>query len=653
MNANPHSREKVLHALYEAAELEHNLMCTYLYAAFSLRDGEDEGLTADEAAAVARWRRSLFSIAIDEMAHLVMVWNITAALGGSPRFGRGNFPLDPGVLPARVVVKLAPFNEAVLQHFIYLERPQHSEEPDGEGFAAEFLFTRGTDKVRLTPMGLDYDTVGVFYAALGASLEALATHIGEDAAFCGDTALQLSPADVALNLPKPVQCLKTALAAFTSIVQQGEGAPVEIEDSHFQKFIAIRAEFAEMKAANPAFNPAWPAAVNPVQRTPMRTGRVRIEDEDAIATVDLANATYALMLRLIAYAYVVPRPLPEKSLVIDLALGLMRAMTYLAERAARLPAGPSAPDCNAGMSFIALRDAAPLQPGPAARRFFIERLNELAEAAAGLTTTVDKRAAAASRQLNDLAKRAVHGFDIAAAEIPAHNVQPSMSVTTAEPARVITGDVAGNSETVAGENLTVIYEAKKCIHARFCVTHAPKTFLANVPGSWIFPDATATEALVTTLSQCPSGALQYRRNDGGAAEAAPPVNLIAVREAGPYAVRADMRIDGEAIGYRATLCRCGASKNKPFCDSSHHAIDFTATGEPPTGQADMLSVRDGILAIDPETDGPLQLRGNVEITSGTGRVVARLTQARLCRCGASGNKPLCDNSHVRIGFKSD
>ena len=58
------------------------------------------------------------------------------------------------------------------------------------------------------------------------------------------------------------------------------------------------------------------------------------------------------------------------------------------------------------------------------------------------------------------------------------------------------------------------------------------------------------------------------------------------------------------------------------------------------------------LAIDPEMDGPLQVRGNLEITSGTGRVVARLTQARLCRCGASNTKPFCDNSHARIGFKS-
>jgi len=107
-----------------------------------------------------------------------------------------------------------------------------------------------------------------------------------------------------------------------------------------------------------------------------------------------------------------------------------------------------------------------------------------------------------------------------------------------------------------------------------------------------------------------------------------------------------------AVSYRLTLCRCGASKSKPYCDGSHNQIKFAASGEPPTGKADMLPVRDGPLAIDPTTDGPLQVRGNMELISGTGRVVARLESARLCRCGASNNKPFCDGSHARVGFKS-
>ena len=106
------------------------------------------------------------------------------------------------------------------------------------------------------------------------------------------------------------------------------------------------------------------------------------------------------------------------------------------------------------------------------------------------------------------------------------------------------------------------------------------------------------------------------------------------------------------MGFRATLCRCGTSKNKLFCDGLHPEVGFEATGEPVSGKTDMLPVRDGLLAIDPQVDGPLQVRGNLEITSGTGRVVARVTATRLCRCGGSATKPFCDGTHGKIGFRS-
>jgi CDGSH-type Zn-finger protein/uncharacterized Fe-S cluster protein YjdI len=654
------SREILLHQLYEAAELEHNLMCTYLYAAFSMRDGEGEGLSETEAAAVARWRRAIIDVATEEMGHLCAVWNITSALGGSPQFNRDNFPLDPGGLPAGVIVKLAPFSEAVLQHFIHLERPDGSLEPDGAGFTPEFVFKRGSARARLMPMGLDYDTVGTFYAALGAGLEAFVARVGEAAAFCGDPALQLSPFEITLGGARPVICAKTALQAFKAIVEQGEGASEHSAGSHFQKFSAIRRELAELRAANPRFSPAFPAAENPVQRPPMRaSGRVWIENPEAAAVVDVANTSYALMMRLIAFAYSVPRPAPEKALAIDLSLGLMHAITRLAERAARLPAGPSSSGCNAGVSFAVLRDASALPRGASARRFFVERLEEIAAAAAAVAESGDPRAVAAHRQLAALAQRAT-GFPstVAVAAAPAAHAAPAEPpATTARPAvppaqsPPVPVAVDGHDE-IDGANLTLIWEGERCIHARFCVTGAPKVFLANVQGPWINPDGMATEGLVAIAHACPSGAIRYRRKDGVPDESAPPVNLIAVREAGPYAVRGEIVLDGAAAGFRATLCRCGASKNKPFCDGSHHDVPFTASGEPPTGETKMLPVRDGPLTIDPQLDGPLQVRGNLEITSGTGRVVARVVQARLCRCGASATKPFCDGSHARIGFRS-
>jgi CDGSH-type Zn-finger protein len=174
-----------------------------------------------------------------------------------------------------------------------------------------------------------------------------------------------------------------------------------------------------------------------------------------------------------------------------------------------------------------------------------------------------------------------------------------------------------------------------------------------VAGPWIHPDALDAERLVGIAQDCPSGAIRYRRKDGGLEEAPPPVNLASVREAGPYALRGRLLIDGQDAGYRATLCRCGASQNKPYCDGSHHGAGFTASGEPPSAATDMLPQRDGVLAVNPQVDGPLQVRGNLEIVSGTGRVVARVTSARLCRCGASSTKPFCDGSHASVGFRSE
>jgi CDGSH-type Zn-finger protein len=129
--------------------------------------------------------------------------------------------------------------------------------------------------------------------------------------------------------------------------------------------------------------------------------------------------------------------------------------------------------------------------------------------------------------------------------------------------------------------------------------------------------------------------------------------VLRLRENGPYAVHAAIDLVGHGPALRATLCRCGKSANKPFCDNSHRDAGFTASGEPATVESDPLETRDGTLRVTPVVDGPLQVTGNLEICSGTGRTVARTENVRLCRCGGSNNKPFCDGTHARIGFRSE
>src|SRR4029453_6687521 len=123
-------------------------------------------------------------------------------------------------------------------------------------------------------------------------------------------------------------------------------------------------------------------------------------------------------------------------------------------------------------------------------------------------------------------------------------------------------------QSAEGKAVTVTFEAKRCIHSRFCVTLLPKAFKANQSAQWILPEEASVEGVGAVGTQCPSGALQYRVREERLNEKAPEVNLIHLKENGPYAVHAQMQLDGRRAGFRATLCRCGQSKNKPFCASS-------------------------------------------------------------------------------------
>lgn len=197
---------------------------------------------------------------------------------------------------------------------------------------------------------------------------------------------------------------------------------------------------------------------------------------------------------------------------------------------------------------------------------------------------------------------------------------------------------------------TLFYDGKKCIHSRGCVLRRPDVFVPNVKGEWIHPEAADDGELQALAENCPSGAIRYESNSKETR--VPFVNVLQVRENGPYALNADIRFDG-GNGQRMTLCRCGESKNKPYCDGSHVTAKFSSTGEPATHESEALESRDGPVKLDPLPNGPLHLSGNVEICAGTGHTVNRVTDTFLCRCGHSSNKPYCDGTHAKIGFKSN
>ena len=211
------------------------------------------------------------------------------------------------------------------------------------------------------------------------------------------------------------------------------------------------------------------------------------------------------------------------------------------------------------------------------------------------------------------------------------------------------------SETVRGKQVTVTFDGSRCIHSRACVLSRPDVFVPNVSGDSIFPDAAPAEEVMRIGQNCPSGAIRVTMNDASATSDTPPrVNTLRLRENGPLAIEAELCLRGEPQpNARATLCRCGQSSSKPWCDGSHTAAGFVATGEPDPKEFKPLEARNGPVNIEPQPNGSLKLTGNLEIVTGTGKTVNKTTAVWLCRCGQSRTKPYCDGSHKAAGFIAD
>jgi CDGSH-type Zn-finger protein/uncharacterized Fe-S cluster protein YjdI len=651
-------REELIYLLCEAAEFEHTVMCSYLYAQWSLKRGAGEGVTAAELAVIERWRRSLAQVALEEMLHLSLVNNLLASIGAAPHLWRPAFPVRAGHFPADVVMTLMPFGEAALDHFMFIERPEGIVMADGAGFGHASHYRRIARPDMLAPSPQDYASQGHLYHGVLHGLTVLAGQLGEERVFVGHGQSQVGVEEFGLPGLFRITDLASARRAIEEIVAQGEGAPAHRDDSHFARFSAMRRELGELRAARPEFEPARPVIRNPMLGDLGIThDRTQIVDPVAARVVDLANSLYALMVRALSQVFA-PAPLPSemRAALATATTTLMAAMSRVADVATRLPADPARSPATAAPNFELPGSSGPLVQQCAAR-ILGERCSELAGAARVLGRSVELTGVAddldaLARRFEDLHARFESGIGAAVNRIAA--LAP---VPVAE-SGVVSGELphasaAGDGVDVARtQAITLKFDGRRCIHSRHCVLEAPTVFLANTPGAWIHPESTTVEHCVHVARNCPSGAITFERHDGGPQETPPSVNVIRVRENGPYAVHAAIELPtGPEL--RATLCRCGRSNRKPYCDGSHAAAGFTATGEPATRPSEPLAERGGTLEITPLHNGPLQVSGNIEICSGTGRTVFRTRSARLCRCGASETKPFCDGSHVRVGFRSE
>lgn len=129
-----------------------------------------------------------------------------------------------------------------------------------------------------------------------------------------------------------------------------------------------------------------------------------------------------------------------------------------------------------------------------------------------------------------------------------------------------------------GKHVTIFDNRALCAHAGVCTDRLAGVFRQHSE-PWIDADGAAAAEIVATIERCPSGALSYAVNGIERSEQ-PRAPRVVVTDNGPYAVQGGIELVGEAFGEGAsrehyTLCRCGASANKPFCDGSHWRVGFT------------------------------------------------------------------------------
>lgn len=139
------------------------------------------------------------------------------------------------------------------------------------------------------------------------------------------------------------------------------------------------------------------------------------------------------------------------------------------------------------------------------------------------------------------------------------------------------GGTAGKRDDYHGRKITVHDNRAICAHAGHCTDGLAAVF-KNGAEPWIAPDGAAAETIIQAVRSCPSGALSYSTDGVEQRDPSRPAGITVTKD-GPYAVVGGVELNGQrwaegASSEHYTLCRCGGSKNKPFCDGSHWNIGF-------------------------------------------------------------------------------
>lgn len=356
MESEISSRAELIDALRLAAELEHGLMAQYLFAAYSLKRYDYEGLPPEQLERVRRWASLITLVARQEMEHLGLALNLLSSVGGTPSFSRPNMPQPAGYYGAACVkLTLTRCDLETIKRFQRFEAPDElahagdakcteSPEPISQKKADEWCERKGVGRAKVAQKlmatttaappkgrmlrgaphidqlyGIPYQSVQELYEKIARGFEQLTAKMGERKLFVGKTVNQIfggpsSPQHGTMNDLNQygldiisVTDLASAKQAITMIVEQGEGIrvpPSYKPFTHFCIFSRIRAEMEEHDLGEKA---ARAVVANPMtvrQPDVPPTEKVSlIDDPHTLEVAKLFNQSYEVMLLLLLYLY--------------------------------------------------------------------------------------------------------------------------------------------------------------------------------------------------------------------------------------------------------------------------------------------------------------------------------------------------------------
>jgi CDGSH-type Zn-finger protein/truncated hemoglobin YjbI len=633
-------REALIYMLCEAAELEHGIMCQYLFAAFSLKEDAAEGLTEDQVSAVRRWREQVSHVAVQEMLHLALVQNLLSAIGAAPHLSRPNFPQPASHYPAGVHLTLLPFGEAALRHFMFLERPEGMALHDAPGLAAYGRAAPAMQPGDIAPHAQDFATVGHLYRSIEAGIEHLAEKYGERWLFVGPPRAQATKKYFGWPELVAVTDVASARRAIGEILEQGEGPRGDWRNAHFGQFVEILDEFEQLREADRGFDPVRPVLplnVRPSERDP---NVPLVTDPLAQRVMDLFNVCYEILLLMLQRFFAHTEETDAQLQVLaDGTYALMvRALKPLGDIITRLPAGPEYPGQTAGPSFELFYESDYVLPHREAAWVLMAERIEVAAAfceppGAGAAPEVSQKLAEVRDSLAAVARSL-------AAHLPAR-----LAPAPAE----------------AGEELSVVLDRALALY-RTCAAASPtdsgSSALANVARAAYLvvkhacrsEESRAEAAAAARITDSVLRPLADRLRSAASAAAAPEPALL--DETVPDSTVAELarRAATDATRLRAQL----AYAAPPELLEAVAALQRVAMDLAPDAAAQAAELAELQRGLRPRIvvaeNGPYLVTNAAAVRSYLGEPLRMPPQLALCRCGESGDKPFCDGSHARTGF---